>query len=57
VYYERKKEGITRGLWRWLQEAAACETDKSFAHCEETFEGAEGEEGVIGGGGRSVWRG
>jgi len=44
-------------FWRWLQEAAACETDKSFAHCEETFEGAEGEEGVVGGGGGEGLRG
>jgi len=49
VYYERKKEGITRWFWRRLQEAAACETDKSFTHCEKTFEGAEGEEGFVGG--------
>jgi len=52
VFYEQQEKGITRGFRRWLQELAGCETDKSFAHCEETFEGAEGEEGVDGGGGK-----
>jgi len=50
VYYERKKQGITRGFWRCFQGLAGCETDKDFVPCEKTFEGAEGEEGFAGGG-------
>ena len=50
VYYERKKQGITRWFWRCFQGLAGCETDKDFVPCEKTFEGAEGEEGVTEGG-------
>ena len=47
VFYEQQEKGITRKFWRDFQGFAACEVDKSFVHREKTFEGAEGEEGVV----------
>ena len=50
--YGQEKQGNTRRFWRRFQGVDGCATDKGVVHCEETFEVTEGEEGVIGGGGR-----
>jgi len=51
VHYGQEKQGNTREFWRRFQGFAGCATDKGVVCCEETFEGSEGEEGVVGGGG------